>query len=711
VARPGRGRGIAAIALVVVGSLSLTAGLLVGWAQRSVFDGRDFAARAVAVVDSAVVRKALAEQITDEIVRNGSSTLGSYRAELVGIVDDVMTTDGFREIFKGSIEQAHRAVFQRNGAIAVLELGETLKLVSENAKSSRSSVASSLPSAAGSLLIDVTPTVRRLELWRFANDVRWLDEALMVLTAATFVGAVALDRRRVAFLALGIGIALAGVAVAVIADLIPGIAVSTIDDPSQADAIHAAVSRFVADLQTLGLWTIPIGIVIGAAAEASNRQPTRRVDQLREWVHAHPYRELPRAGQLGVAGAVVAAGLVILGARERLVALAVLLLGVVVAYFGTVLFIRALLGPEPEPAGRRSVSRRTLLTAGAVTVTVLLVVGLVVNVTTASSSARESSELVCNGSADLCDRRLDEVAFAGSHNSMSAESDPGWLFAENVHGIPAQLEYGIRALLVKSHYGIDSGIEIAGNPLIVTDKAAEIHQDAADEASELGPDAVKTVEQIQARVGRVTGKPEVYLCHGYCELGATKFSTVLDSLRAFLNRNPNDVVIMIIGDFIRPEDTEKSFKDAGLLNRVWTYDTGRRPPTLRRMIEAKQNLLVLSEHGTGNPTWYQPAYLTPRAVVQDTPFTFASPSDFSCAPNRGRPDSPLFQINHWITTTSPPNPKQAKAVNSYASLMHWVRRCQAVRDRFPTIIGVNFYDQGGLLKVVDRLNENGEVPG
>jgi hypothetical protein len=129
------------------------------------------------------------------------------------------------------------------------------------------------------------------------------------------------------------------------------------------------------------------------------------------------------------------------------------------------------------------------------------------------------------------------------------------------------------------------------------------------------------------------------------------------------------------------------------------------------MIEAKQNLLVLSEHGTGKPSWYQPAYLTARAVVQDTPFTIATPSQFSCAPNRGRPDSPLFQINHWITNTSPPNPQQARAVNSYASLMHWVRRCRQVRDRFPSIIGVNFYDQGDLLKVVDRLNEHGEVPG
>ena len=35
----------------------------------------------------------------------------------------------------------------------------------------------------------------------------------------------------------------------------------------------------------------------------------------------------------------------------------------------------------------------------------------------------------CNGSAALCDRRLDEVSLVGTHNSMSAAGEPGWLFA------------------------------------------------------------------------------------------------------------------------------------------------------------------------------------------------------------------------------------------------------------------------------------------
>jgi hypothetical protein len=66
----------------------------------------------------------------------------------------------------------------------------------------------------------------------------------------------------------------------------------------------------------------------------------------------------------------------------------------------------------------------------------------------------------------------------------------------------------------------------------------------------------------------------------------------------------------------------------------------------------------------------------------------------------------MFQINHWITTKSPPSAREAKKVNSYDVLMDRVRRCQKDRGRFPTIVGVNFYDQGDLVRVVRDLNES-----
>ncbi len=43
-------------------------------------------------------------------------------------------------------------------------------------------------------------------------------------------------------------------------------------------------------------------------------------------------------------------------------------------------------------------------------------------------------------------------------------------------------------------------------------------------------------------------------------------------------------------------------------------------------------------------------------------------------------------------------------VNAYNLLMGRVRNCMQQRQLFPTIVAVNFYDQGDLLRVVNDLN-------
>src|SRR5262249_24845364 len=151
--------------------------------------------------------------------------------------------------------------------------------------------------------------------------------------------------------------------------------------------------------------------------------------------------------------------------RDALVPLAVALAGALAGYIGAVTVITALLGSRRSVAGdareRRRQSVRTLeVGIGVVALAVVLVIGAGVAVSGARDDARASSVMRCNGAAVLCDRRIDQVAFAGSHNSMSAALDPGWLFGENLTGIPDQLEYGIRAFLVKTHYGIPTGLSL-----------------------------------------------------------------------------------------------------------------------------------------------------------------------------------------------------------------------------------------------------------
>ena len=82
-------------------------------------------------------------------------------------------------------------------------------------------------------------------------------------------------------------------------------------------------------------------------------------------------------------------------------------------------------------------------------------------------------------------------------------------------------------------------------------------------------------------------------------------------------------------------------------------------PTLRELIEAKRNVVVLAENEGGAAPWYLPAF----DVLQDTPYQFERAAEFSCATGRGTTDSPLLLVNHWLTV-DPPNPAVAADVNA-----------------------------------------------
>jgi hypothetical protein len=90
-------------------------------------------------------------------------------------------------------------------------------------------------------------------------------------------------------------------------------------------------------------------------------------------------------------------------------------------------------------------------------VCLVLLVGLLVAGGSAGSrdlpEAMGRNDQTCNGYAALCTRAYDDVVFPATHNAMAAADEPGWFFAEQPDGIVAQLDHGIRVLLVDSWYG------------------------------------------------------------------------------------------------------------------------------------------------------------------------------------------------------------------------------------------------------------------
>lgn len=308
----------------------------------------------------------------------------------------------------------------------------------------------------------------------------------------------------------------------------------------------------------------------------------------------------------------------------------------------------------------------------------------------------------CNGHAELCSRRYDAVAFPATHNAMAAADQPGWFFPEQPDGIIAQLDAGIRVLLVDSWYG-----RASDRPGVVT-TVGEARDRAVAEADEaFGASAVASALRLAGAVGLTPrGPQEAYLCHGLCEIGSTSWRATLAALRTWLDAHPREVVTLFVQDEVSPADTAALIEQAGLLPDVYTPDGGRDWPTLGQMVESGKRLVVLMErHGGGSA---YPWLLQGFDEVQDTPFLFRTPAALidgpdTCARNRGPADAPLLLVNHWVTDKTA-EVTNAEQVNAAAVLGARVEECRAQRGRIPNFVAVDFYDRGDLFAVVDKLN-------
>ncbi len=756
-------RRIVAPLLAVVLAVTLSGGLFALWADHAVFDGHNFADRATKLLDAPAVRAEVADRFTDALIENGPSQLAGFRALIRPAVDDLIGTPAFEELFRTAVREAHRSLFTKGGNDVAVNLSQSLGVLATSMQISNPDVAASIPTGLDQFLVDLGEDIRGMQLWQAGEDLDQLAATLVLASVVLGIAVIALDRdRRRGVLEVGVAVTAAGLLLVGVAVLAPRVAAASVSDPALADALRAGVEVFVGDLQVLGVWVIGYGVVGAALATASapRRTPLDAgalwgglKERFRSWQPSTP------AGRVGRAAAFITAGVVLVVERDAVVPLAVAVVGAYVTYLGVVQLL-AVVGRTPaERMAARAASgverdreRRVVrvLAAGAALVLVVSLVGVVAT-TAARSGVAEAAERRCNGSAELCDRTIDRVAFPGSHNSMSSSTEAGWLFAEQSTAIPAQLEYGIRALLVKTHYGIPSGVTLTGTDLVVTDRQAELAVNPRAVEAALPPGTAERAARMATGATVDPAKRDVYLCHVYCEYGATRFLTALQDVERFLDRHPNEVVILFVGNYVSTEDTRRVLEQAGLADRLYEYDPAAPPPTLGQIIDAGKNVVMLSEFSGPPPGWNNDGY----GLFQDTPYTFtdaeqllvpgaagyrptgttydlgavddtvvepdtARPSATtlawgpewtgvpSCRPNRGTPASPLFQVNHWVTPAgAAPTVAQARVVNAYDVLMPRVRACMAERDRFPTIVGVNFATTGDLLRVVDELNEVG----
>jgi hypothetical protein len=302
----------------------------------------------------------------------------------------------------------------------------------------------------------------------------------------------------------------------------------------------------------------------------------------------------------------------------------------------------------------------------------------------------------CNGSPELCSRPLNEVIFPGTHNSFAAADEPGWYFANQTYPIARQLKAGIRAFLIDIHYGVYD----PATGRVRTDLTAE-GSDRNKVAEQVPAEALRVADRVAGGIGLGTlkGTPEPYLCHTLCELGAEPLDRELDVIATFLRSHPDQVLVVIVEDYVPPTTIKRALGTAGLTRYAATLEPHTPLPTLGELIKSDHRLLVFAEVDGGSPPWYMPAF----SFIQDTPLGAVHPGQLSCARYRGREDSPMLLLNHWIPPF-PPSPTVNAQIGRAIFLRARILRCTRERHIPGAIVAVDFYQRTAVVEVAHQLN-------
>jgi hypothetical protein len=471
-------------------------------------------------------------------------------------------------------------------------------------------------------------------------------------------------------------------------------------DPGRGPAVAAFVKVLLGRLVGAGWVVTVLGLLLVFAPGQDGATVGTRLERARDWFL---WARTRTGWQLAAAVVTIGVVALLITRPSDLAYWAGLLVAAVAMYLAFGVILRVLGVVVPGRPVRRVRNRQIGAVAG-------LMVACVALTTTATAAAVALTNQAgradpksdgCNGSIEVCLQRLNQVVFAGSHNSMSS-SAYNFFGAEHTSSIPEQLNEGARALLIDAYYGYPE------NGIIRTNLAGGANR--ADIQAEFGSDAVKDLDRVGALTGTAdtSGKrKDVYLCHDYCELGAVKASTVFSQINDFLNRNRTDVVMLDVEDYVRPADLEVALKAGHLWDRVYTPDPSKPLPTMLDLVnppagknDAPRRVIVTSENHAHQAPWLVGSY----DLMQETPFTFTAISQFNCKPNRGNSSNPMLLVNHWLRPNGPPDPQEASDVNSLQTLTNRMAQCIDARKRVPNVLAVDFFGIGDTVKVVDNFN-------
>jgi hypothetical protein len=688
--------------VLILGLLITGITAIVAYLARTVLDEEAFSGRVVAALERPAASAFVAQRIADGVVAANRDLTG-IKPVIATFAQAMVNSSPFRALVRRAAREAHHVLFSQGAENAMLSVPDVGVLLRGTLETVSPELAKKVPADIRTVIdtrIQGAVATRIVGILRDAIRVRLVARFGMLFGLLLVGLGVALaPRRRQALLNAGTGLLAVAAVLGLIGPMGRAAITGAFADPQLSAALGDVWSAFASGLTpwALGLGIVALIVVAGAGALLDR-------DQLREAVRralaevggpqATPRREAARLVLVLVLGAFAVADPLDTLATLTVAAGALLL---VAAVFGVV----GLIAPHGLATSDTTPVRFNPALSVALAVVILVAAGmgsaaLALRFQPKAASATGEGILECNGAIALCDRTFDRITLAGAHNAMGSADNPQWLFPNQDANLPKLLHMGVRAFMLDVWNG-----HLVGDR-VKTDFANE--DDRRKYETAIGPEAFAAAMRIRDRMVGEGGPVGMYMCHGLCELGAMPFDTALAQFRQFLVQNPNEVVLVILEDYVAPAEVDSAVQRTGLLPYLYRGPVRGPFPTLRELIATNQRLFVMGEHETDSIPWYYPAY----QVMQETPYTFHSPEDFNCKPNRGEPGNPILLVNHWIESTPAPRPSNAMIVNAEPVLLARARECRRVRGKLPNVIAVDFAATGDVVQAAAVLN--GLVP-
>jgi len=291
----------------------------------------------------------------------------------------------------------------------------------------------------------------------------------------------------------------------------------------------------------------------------------------------------------------------------------------------------------------------------------------------------------CLGSVEFCGLSLTEVGLLGAHQAAASAASGGWVTPWTNLTITQLLDRQVRAF----HLQLRSGIPYRNG--VLTDPEAPPPPAPV-------PALRPTLEQARQQLlgTNPTGSADVYVCDGWCELGAVPLESVLRELNAWFVENPREIVVLDLEDYVPAADVAEAFRVSRLGERVIPGSVSA-TADVAELLDSGQVLVSHRYPSTADPTWYRSDVLRRSAPL---------PAGGGTGACRAVGDEPMLALEHWVAGR-PPELVDGVANNEQSVLAGRISTCRREADQLPSLLMLSFAEVGDGARALAQVRNAG----